>query len=402
MHVSTRFPPAPGGVERHVREVTARQLARGMAPSVLATDLFTEIPWKRMGSAELSVRASPEGVPVRRRRAWALGGDLHYPFVPGFYFDLRRVRPDVVHVHTYGTYQGFSAAAYDRMNRVPWVMTAHYHPTWSIWGGEGRKELRGLYDRFLAPKVLSTLSRLILQSPQEEALLREVVPELPPISFVPPGYTPLPAPKEEGGGFRGAYQVPGPYILFTGRLASNKGLTLLVEAFRRVRARRPDLSLVIVGEDGGEGPVLRLLTEKLGISSAVRQVGFVKEESLLASAYAQAEVLVLPSEYEAYGLVLLEALAQGTPVIATRVGGIPAIVEDGKNGRLFPPHDTDALVAALEEVLGDPTKARAWGRYGRDVTAARHTWERTVGLLEEVYAEVLEGRGPRRKGGEAS
>jgi glycosyltransferase involved in cell wall biosynthesis len=381
-----------------VREVTARQRARGLDPRVISSDLFTEIPWARMSAKELAVPTSPDGVPVERVHARGLSDDLHYPFLVGLYFGLRRARPDLVHVHTYGTYQGFSATALERLNRVPWVMTAHYHPTWSIWGGPGRKELRGIYDRLCAPRVLRHLSRLILQSPQEEALLREILPELPPISMVPPGYTPLPPPREEAGGFRGAYRIPGPFVLFTGRLASNKGLTLLLEAFRRVHAERQDLSLVLVGEDGGEGPVVRLLAEKLGIAERVHLVGFVADERLLSSAYAQAEVFVLPSEYEAYGLVLLEAMAQGTPVISTRVGGIPALVEDGKNGRLVPPKDPTALAAALEELLGDRAKAREWGRYGKERTVAAHTWERTEGLLERIYLEVLEGRAPGARG----
>ncbi len=399
VHVSTRYPPAPGGVERHVREVALRQRSRGWDAKVLTTDLYTEIPWQRLpsqgsGSRPGSWVPDPEGVPVLRLRARALSGDLHYPFVPGLYRAMRGAQADLVHVHTYGTYQGFSASALERLNRRPWVLTAHYHPTWSIWGGAGRKSLRGIYDRLFAPWVLSRVSRLILQSREEEGLLREVVKDLPPIAFVPPGYTPLPPPRSEGGGFRGAMRFSGPFVLFTGRLASNKGLPPLLEAFGKLAPRFPDLQLVLVGQDGGEGPQVRALAERLGLSSRVHLTGFVEDESLLASAYAQAEVFVLPSDYEAFGLVLLEAMAQGTPVIASRVGGIPSLVEEGKNGRLVPPRDVPALASALEELLTDRARARAMGAYGRTTTVPRHTWERTVEGLEQVYWEVLEGKPP--------
>lgn len=394
LHVSTRYPPGPGGVERHVREVAVRQRAAGLDARVLTTDLLTEIPWKRIDPVPARTATDPDGVPVRYRRPYALGGDLHYPFLPGLYFDLRREAPDLVHVHTYGTYQGFSAAFLERLNRVPWVMTAHYHPTWSIWGGERRKELRSLYDRYLARRVVRHLARLILQSAEEERLLREVLPELPPVAFVPPGYTPLPPPTTAGGGFRGAYRITAPrFLLFAGRLASNKGLPLLVEAFTRLAPRSPDLDLVLVGEDGGEGERVGALAQKAGLSARVHRVGFVRDEALLASAYAQASAFVLPSDYEAFGLVLLEAMAQGTPVVATRVGGMPSIVEDGRNGRLVPPGDVGALTSALEELLSDPGRAKAWGKYGQERTVPRHSWERTSRGLMDVYRTVWEERG---------
>lgn len=397
LHVPTRYPPAPGGVERHVREVALRQRARGLDARVLSSDLYTEIPWQRLAPEQRGRGAQEEGVPVARHRAFALGGDLHYPFLPGLFFALRREDPALVHVHTYGTYQGFSAAFAERLRRLPWVMTAHFHPTWSIWGGERRKQLRGFYDRHVAAPVLRHLSRLILQSREEERMLREVLPDLPPVSFVPPGYTPLPPPQQEGGGFRGRFGVKGPFLLFTGRLASNKGIPALLAAFADLAPRHPTLDLVLVGEDGGEGPATRARAEKLGLASRVHLTGFLKEEALLSSAYAQAEVFVLPSDYEAFGLVLLEALAQGTPVVSTKVGGIPSLVEEGKNGRLVPPGDPVALAGALEGLLADREVARALGRYGREVTVPAHTWERTVEGLERVYAEVLEGSGGRAR-----
>jgi glycosyltransferase involved in cell wall biosynthesis len=392
VHVPTRYPPAPGGVERHVREVVLRQRALGIDARVVTSDLFTEIPWKRL-EATVATSSALDGVPIRRHKARALSDDLHYPFLPGLYFDLRRESPDLLHVHTYGTYQGFSAAFAERLNQVPFVLTAHYHPTWSIWGGEGRKRLRGGYDRWLAPHVLRRVSRLVLQSPEEERLLREVVPHLPPVSFVPPGYTPLPAPRQEAGGFRGAYGIGEDFLLLTGRLASNKGIPTLIAAFAQLAPRYPRLELVLVGEDGGEAAAARAIAQKSGLSSRVKLIGFVEDESLLASAYAQASVFVLPSEYEAYGLVLLEAMAQGTPVIATRVGGIPSVVQDGKNGLLVPPRDATALATAMDRLLTDRSEARALGAFGQRTTVPEHTWERTVGALSQVYGEVLSERG---------
>lgn len=376
-------------MERHVREVAIRQRAKGLDVSVLTSDLLTEIPWQRLPPETVKARTTPDGLPIHRRRAQALADDLHYPFLPGLAFDLRRLRPDVVHVHTYGTYQGFSALALERLEGVPYILSAHYHPTWSIWGGEGRKSLRRIYDRFLAGPVLRHASRVVVQTQEEERLLREVAPDLTTTVRIPPGYTPLPAPSVSGGGFRGQMGIAGPYLLFVGRLASNKGLVTLVQAFARLAPSHPDLSLILVGEDGGSGVDVDRAAQDSGIASKVRRVGFIKDDGLLASAYAQAEVFILPSEYEAFGLVLLEAMAQGTPVVAARAGGMPDVVEEGRNGLLVPTKDAPALAAALEDLLAHPERRRELGRYGREVTVPRYSWDAVVDALGPVYAAAM-------------
>lgn len=388
LHLTTRYPPGPGGVERHVRELVHRQRARGYDARVVASDLYTEIPWVRLPPGPRGAWVLEEGVPVLRYPAVSLPGELHYPFLPGLYRRVRRERPALLHVHTYGTYQGFSALAARRLNRTPWVLTAHFHPTWSIWGGDRRKSLRRLYDRYLAGPVVRSASRVVVQTPEEGRLLREVVHPTHVVE-IPPGYTPLPPPPSGKGGFRDRYGVPGPFLLFVGRLASNKGLKTLLEAFSRIAGDHPDLSLILVGEDGGEAAALRQDILRRGLESRVRWVGFVPEEPLLASAYAEASALVLPSEYEAFGLVLLEALAQGTPVVASRVGGIPGIVEDGRNGLLVPSSDAAALSGALQKLLSDPARARALGDWGRTNTVPRFTWDRVADELSEIYGQVL-------------
>lgn len=396
VHISTRYPPGQGGVERHVREVVTRLRKRGTDARVITSDLSTEIPWVRLPEKLADETLTVDGVPIHRIRARALSGDLHYPLLPGLFFEIMRDPPDLVHVHTYGTYQGFSAFLADGIGEIPYVITAHYHPTWSIWGGEGRKRLRGVYDRYLARFVLGRASRLILQTREEERLMRMVEPDLPPISFVPPGYTPLPAPAGGGESFRDSYGVEGPYILYVGRLASNKGLDTLVRAFAEVAKTHTEVSLVMVGEDGGSKETVESLVGTLGLSGRVRLVGYVEDEAKLSSAYAGSRMLVLPSEYEAFGLVLLEAMAQGVPVVATRVGGIPQVVEDGENGLLVTPKDVKGLSATVGKLLEDPATGRAMGEYGKQVTVPAYDWEKVVTSLEEIYRAVLKDRRENR------
>jgi D-inositol-3-phosphate glycosyltransferase len=146
---------------------------------------------------------------------------------------------------------------------------------------------------------------------------------------------------------------------------------------------------VLVGADGGEQATVERQVQQLGLADRVRITGFVADESLLAAGFREARLFALPSQYEAFGLVLLESLAQGTPVIASRVGGIPEFIEDGKAGRLIPPEDAGALAAAFQELWEDEATRTRWGTYGRETVVPRYQWDRVVDRLQTVYAEVL-------------
>ncbi len=386
--LSVRYPPAPGGVERHVREISHRLVARGYQVLALASDLYREFPLERL-SPEVPRREVDEGVEVRRIPVFSLPGDLHYPFFRGLGRTLVQAQPDLVHVHTYGTHPASVASRYSRRHGVPWILTAHYHPIWSIWGGRLRHRIRGFYDRRLAGPIVQSASCVIVQSHEEERLMRQNGFALPRVALIPPGYTPLKPLQSPPQSFAQKFGIDGPFVLFVGRLASNKGLLALLEGFRPLARRDPTARLVLVGEDGGMRAAVELRARELGLASRIRLTGFIPEEGVLATAFAQARLFVLPSEYEAFGLVLLEALAQGTPVIASRVGGIPEFIEDGRAGSLIPPQNAGALSDALLELWDDESARRKLGEYGRTEVVPRYSWPRMVDQLEALYGEVL-------------
>ena len=211
---------------------------------------------------------------------------------------------------------------------------------------------------------------------------------LPPVAIVPPGYTPLPPPPPGQAPFSEAYRIPGPFVLFVGRLASNKGLLELVEAFQTLAREDPRAHLVLIGEDGGmRGPILARV-RAAGLTDRVHVVGHVDDDAVLSAAYRESRLLALPSEYESFGLVLLEALAAGRPVVASRVGGIPEFVEDGKAGLLVPPKEVPPLAEAIRRLWQDDRLAHDLGDYGRREIVPRYTWERVVEAIDAIYHEV--------------
>jgi glycosyltransferase involved in cell wall biosynthesis len=387
--VSTRFPPGPGGVERHVAELAPRLAARGHSVDVYTSDLYREFPWERLPPTVPREEVRPFGR-VHRLPVNSLPGPLHYPFFRHLGAAFARDRPDLLHVHTFGTHQVAVARRYGRRSGTPFILTAHFHPIWSIEGGWLRHQIRGFYDHRLAGPIVQSAARVVVQTHEEERLLRSLGFPLPPVAIIPPGYSPL-APPASPGAFRARYGIEGPYVLFVGRLASNKGLLTLVEAFAPLAAGHRDGTLVIIGTDGGMRPAVEARVGARGLTGRVRLLGHVEEESLLADAYRGARLTVLPSEYEAFGLVLLESLAQGTPVVASQVGGIPEFVESGRAGLLCPPGEVPAFAAAIQQLWDDEARARTMGAYGRDHVVPRYTWGRLADRLDALYREVRPG-----------
>ncbi len=386
--LATRYPPGPGGVERHVEEIARRFAVRGDGVTVLTSDLYREFPWQRL-APDVPRTEQRAGVAIRRLPVWSLPGELHYPFFRGLGSALAALRPDVVHAHTYGTNQAAVARRYGRASGTPYVLTAHYHPILSIEGGWFRHRLRGVYDRALASPIVRDAASVVVQTREEERHLR--APGLAPgrVEVVPPGYTPLPPPPPGDRPFAAAQGVDGPFVLFVGRLASNKGLLALVAGFEALSRHDPSARLVLVGEDGGMRPRIEEEVRRRGLAERVRFTGFVADERMLAAAFCEARLFALPSEYEAFGLVLLEALAQGTPVVASRVGGIPEFVPDGEAGRLVPPADGAALGEAFIGLWDDAATRRRMGDFGRDRVVPRYTWDRLVDRLHAIFEEVI-------------
>ena len=183
-----------------------------------------------------------------------------------------------------------------------------------------------------------------------------------------------------------------PLLLFVGRLQPLKGPDVAVRTLAAVRQQLPTARLRIIGgtsgssDDAPTSPAgLRRLATELGVAEAVELVPAV-DQVALARHYREADVLLVPSRSETFGLVALEAQACGTPVVAADVPGLQAVV--GAGGTLVPGHDPADHAAAVVAYLTDPARAAAARRAGIDA-ASRASWERTVDRLLRVYAEVV-------------
>lgn len=194
------------------------------------------------------------------------------------------------------------------------------------------------------------------------------------------------------------YAIAPTELLFVGRLVPRKGVDVLLRAL--ATPRLSETRLTIVG-DGSERTPLESLAAALGVSSRVTFDGTVSATQLDAR-FRNCDALVLPavddplSGTEGLGVVLIEALAYGRPVVASDIGGIPDVVRNGETGLLVPPGDPEALAIALASLADAPDRAQAFGDAGRRDVAERFSWSRISADLAALYdAVVARRRGDR-------
>jgi glycosyltransferase involved in cell wall biosynthesis len=188
------------------------------------------------------------------------------------------------------------------------------------------------------------------------------------------------APVDRRG--RGAREV-----LTVGRAVPVKGQTLLIEAMAELKRRGVDARLTLVG-DGPQMPELRELVERLAVADRVDLTGAVGQDEI-GALYARADVFAMPSFAEGLPVVLMEAMATGLPVVASRITGVPELVDDGVSGLLVAPGRVDGLVAALERLLGASAEEReAMGRAGRERVVAEFDADTTAAQLLAAFEEM--------------
>jgi colanic acid/amylovoran biosynthesis glycosyltransferase len=179
-----------------------------------------------------------------------------------------------------------------------------------------------------------------------------------------------------------AEKSPGMRIINVGRLSPEKGQAGLLEAFATLASSYPGLELTLVG-DGPESDQLRATAEKLGVSDRVSFAGRLGEQASLEE-IAKADILVVASFIEGLPIVLMEAMAIGTAVVASRVAGIPELIDDGKSGLLFTPSDWGDLTDHIRRLLDDRTLRRKLTKQAREKIAEEFDIRRSARQLQQL------------------
>ena len=401
VHVVTAFPRHDGDV---ITPWLGRLLLglrdRGVDVGVLAPAYrgggateWRGIPVRRFryAPARLETLTHDETVPDRVRSRPAYLALLPAYLVGGSAASIRMggsEPPDVVHVHWPAPHAWFGSLVRAASGGRTAVLSSYY----SV-------EIRWIERRLpwavplLRWSVETSDAVTAISSATAAAVGRYTGREVPVIPFSAAvsedasGPVAAPAARAQGSAAAGAIR-----LLFVGRLVERKGVHILLRALARVR-ERVEATLTVIGE-GPEAAALRAEAVRVGVGGAARFAGRVAEEEL-SRAYRTSDLFVLPAvvdakgDTEGLGVVLLEALEFGLPVIASNSGGIPDIVRHRETGLLVPPGDAAALAAAILETVQDPVESAARTRRGRDHARRRFALGAVVDRLVEHYEGAL-------------
>lgn len=271
----------------------------------------------------------------------------------------------------------------------PAVLTFHSGSMVKI--GSAWDPLIRAYERNVLPRVFARADRLIGASQTSLASRLEGTEVLSP-GVDPHIFTPGPRSPDAA-----------PQMLFVGRLDTTsrwKGVHILIRALPDIRHKVPHATLRLVGE-GDAVQELVDLTRELHVEDAVLWSGALIGADLVR-AYRDATLTVLPSltASESFGMVLIESMACGTPVVASAVGGVPFVVDQDQTGLLVPPGDVEALAEACVRLLTDDALRQRLGSQGRAVAQDRFGWQQRTDRYREIFTELLEGRSTARVGDE--
>ena len=312
-------------------------------------------------AADGSAATDPRFALAAPARPRALDGVAFYAALPlRIARELRRFRPDAVLAQS--PYEAAAALLARRLARSPARVVADVHGDWRtfarLYGSPGRRLLAPIADR-VSSAALRRVDAVRTVSPYTSRIVREAglepAAEFPAFMELEPFLATPPEPLPER-----------PQALFVGVLERYKNVDGLARAWRLAAPRVPGAGLRIVGRGALAPEVEALVRELPGQTSWTPAV----PPHAVAAALDRSTLLVLPSRSEGMGRVVVEALCRGRPVVASRVGGIPDLVEDGVTGLLVRPGDDEALAAALIRILGDPGEAERLAAAARPAVEA--------------------------------
>ena len=294
----------------------------------------------------------------------------------------KKEKIDAIHAH-WIVPQGFVAAVIRKFTGIPYIVTAHAGDVFP---------LKNRFLKWFGKTALRSCFYCTVNSNATKQAVVEVA-NIPNVDVIPMGVD-LKAfsPSKKSSSIRKRLGINGPFILTVGRMAEKKGFKYLIAAMPKILKRLPKAKLVLIG-DGPDKEMLERLANELNLGSNVVFAGKVTHKEL-ERWYPTADVFVLPSivtsegDTEGLGVVFLEAIASGTPIIGSNVGGIPDIIKHNKTGLLAPQNDTDALADAIIKVLTDSTLNRKLRKNAIDFVKERFTWDlvadRFAGLFRRI------------------
>jgi D-inositol-3-phosphate glycosyltransferase len=395
-----------GGKDTGGMNVYVRELTRSLGRHGVHVDVFTRSQDEHVphvlhdlgyGNRVVHVPAGPE-VPLDKQ---SLAGYIP-DFVRGIqeFAGTKGLHYDLIHSHYWMS--GVAAKELKTMWGVPVVHMFHTLGVMKQRVARSPSEIEGEYRLNGEKEVLRIADRIVAATPAEVAQLQWLYQaDVRKITVIPPGvdisrfYPISPDEAKEVIGIPPCERM----LLFVGRIEPLKGLDVLIQALKLLDDQDIMVCLVVIGGDPDAGPELhneemervKMLCGRAGLENMVTFLG-KRSQDLLPYYYSAAEAVVVPSHYESFGMVALEAMACGKPVVASQVGGLAYLVQDGVTGYTVPADDPQALADRLALILQDDALCEKLG--AQAVAFARgYAWEKITSQMIELYEQVLNLKG---------
>jgi D-inositol-3-phosphate glycosyltransferase len=407
-----------GGMNVYVRDLSRELGRRGIQVDVFTRSQDDCVP---QVSHDLGYGGRVVHIPAGPERPIPLAevGNYLDEFVDGVlaFAEAQQARYDLIHSHYWlsGLVAGRLREVWERHERRRVPIVQMFHTLGHMKNRIAQNDAGRAAPQRIAGEheVLGLADRIVVSTPAEQAQLNWLYgADMSKVVVIPPGvdlerFQPVARPV--------AKQIAGipkedRNILFAGRIERLKGIDTLLRAMALIQARRPEavagVSVSIIGGDpwsddpDEEMARLQALRQELGIHDLVTCLGS-KDQEILPYYYAAAEMVIVPSHYESFGLVALEAMATGTPVIASEVGGLAFLVRDGETGFHVPSRDPEALAERIYTLLSDRNCRKQMGR-NAIAHASQYAWPRIADQIVALYAGLVPREEVRRKAAEQS
>lgn len=395
LHLTTEFPPVIyGGLGTALGGLAFASARAGMTVGVLLAGEMGRAGYAGADSGLTEQAGGEDRVQAVTRR----GGVtiFHVPSYLPVEAGVRLVRawkPDVVHLHVYWLWP--AARAIQERTCVPLVYHVHSLDRAEYEIGQGPSECISQWG--VQEEVIGSADRVIALTRSESELLSEYCPAVQGrVRIVGNGI-------EDTAAARAAVHkerdTDSPLVLYTGRFVERKGVRELVAAVPRVLGRAPRTRFVLAGGhrncSGADMEYWWLPPELKRYRDRIHFTGWLSPAQL-ARWYSAADVLVVPSWYEPFGMVILEGMLYGLPIVAADVGGPSEILEHGRTGLLCPPKNADALADAITRFVADPTLRRRVGVAAAGEVRDKWLWPRVVQRIGRVYREAASATALRK------
>jgi len=362
----------------------------------VVVDQLTQALKRRMGVEVRCFgerRPTGDGVTVRGYEPWerlkaGADGPRFAPALETLSIGLAMTRDhvdaDVVHAHTW--YADMGGLWIRTLYRIPLIVTLHSMEPLRPWKAD-QLGSGYLLSTWIERTAVEAADRVIAVSAKmRDDILEHFDCDPARVVVIHNGIDPDRFRHTDARDHLDRLGVKPPYVLFVGRITDQKGIFHLLEAAKLLPA---GVQVVLCASAPDTPEIEERLRKAVATLPGVRWINEMVKHEVVTQLYSHAAVFCCPSVYEPFGLINLEAMACETPVVASAVGGIVEVVEDGKTGVLVPPARPDALAQALTRVLDNPELGRRMGRAGRTRVEARFSWASVAERTEQVYAEAI-------------